>query len=236
MCVTAAEWDRVAPLLQADARVGRVVAPDMPGRGSNRPGEYASIGIGDYLETARAAIRDHDLRDLIVVGHSGGGACLQAIAAAEPARVRRLVFLCAAVPEEGHSLLELQPLPLRLLSRLGLRLLGAQSKGIVPNKRLARWAMCHDLTASECVHVLRGLVPEPAALLTDVIGWDAKEVQAPSTYILTTKDRIIRPKDQRRIARNLPHTAPVEIVRFPMGHAAPVLQPQALIELLLAYA
>jgi pimeloyl-ACP methyl ester carboxylesterase len=232
MCVGAWEWERLTPLLRADPRVRSVVAPDMPGRGANRPGGYAAIRIDDYTATALDALRSHDLRDAIVVGHSGGGAYLQAVVAAEPERVRRMVFLCAAVPENGHSLLDLQPRPLRFVSRLFMRLLRTGSRGIRPNGRLARRAVCNDLTPADCAMFLDRLVPEPEALLLGRISWRAERVRAPATYILTTRDQTIPPKDQRRAASRVPRA---ELVRLEMGHARPVAEPGDLAALLLNY-
>lgn len=232
MCVTSAEWERVIPALQSDTRVGRIVAPDMPGRGGNRPEEYASIRISDYVATALAALRDNDLRDTILVGHSGGGAYLQAVAAAEPQRVRHMVFLCAAIPRCGRSLLDFYPRPVRWFDRALFWLLRTKSKGIRPNHRLSKWLLCNDLQAPDCQRVVATLVPEPQALVLDRIHWPVGRLQAPATYIHTTNDRIIPPWAQRRMARNAPVT---EDVRLPMGHAAPVVYPERLVSLLLSY-
>ena len=233
MCVGAWEWERVVPPLQADPRTGKVVALDLPGRPGNRPGEYATIKLRDYTATVVRALREHNLRDTIVVGHSGGGIYLQAAVAAEPDRVRRMVFLCAAVPERGKSMAHRQPAPLRALGRALMWLFRTKQRGIVPSKRLARRAMCHDLRPEDCGPMIQRLVPEPQALLLDRITWPADRVRAPATYILTTKDRVIAPRDQQRYARNVPNA---EVVRLPMGHARPLTEPSELVRLLLGYA
>lgn len=231
MCVGSWEWERLIPVLQADPRVGTIVAPDMPGRGANRPGAYEGIGVGDYVETALLALRANDLRDAIVVGHSGGGAYLQAVVATEPERVRRMVFLSAAVPERGRSLLDRQPAPLRQISQLFLWITRAKRRGIRASHRLASRGLCHDLRPADCAPITRRLVPEPVALLTDRIDWDPSRVRLPATYILTEQDRVIRPKDQARMARDI---ADVQIARLPMGHARPVIEPERLGQLLLS--
>ena len=226
-------WERVVAALQADPRVGKVVAPDMPGRGANRPNDFRRIRIGDYIATGVAALRDNDLRDAIVVGHSGGGSYLQAVVAAEPERVRRMVFLAAAVPERGRSLLELQPRPLRALSRVFFWLTRAGSRGIRPSKSLARRGMCHDLEPQDCDPMVERLVPEPLALLTHPIDWPAERVRVPATYVHTTLDRIVLPKHQERMVGNVPNA---ERVRLEMGHARPVADVEPLVTLLLRYA
>jgi pimeloyl-ACP methyl ester carboxylesterase len=233
MSVSAWEWERLVPVLQSDARAGTIVTVEMPGRSGQRPGDYGAIRLEHYAGTILRALREHDLRDVILVGHSAGGICLQAVAAAEPERIRRLVFLCAAIPKRGRSMLEWQSLPQRLVSRLVLWLGRAGTRGIVPNKRFARWAMGHDLEPADCDALIARLVPEPPAMLIDRIDWPAERVRVPATYIHTTRDRIIRPKDQLRMA----HTVPgVEVVSLEAGHARPVVYPERLAALLLDYA
>ena len=232
MCVGGWEWERVIPALRADPRVGQVVAPDMPGRGRNRPRDFGGVRLADYVATAVAALRENDLRETVIVGHSGGGTYLQAVAAVEPERVRRMVFLAAAVPERGRSLLDLQPQPLRTISRAFLFLTRAGSRGIVPSRRLARRGMCHDLRAEDCGPLIRRLVPEPQALLLDRIDWNAERVRAPATYIHTTQDRIVLRKHQDRIVRNVPNA---ERLMLDMGHARPTVEPEQLVQILLRY-
>jgi len=233
MSVAAWEWERVIPALQADGRVGKVVAPDFPGRGDGGGRKFGDIRLAEYAATAIAALREHDLRDVLLVGHSGGGVTMQAVAAAEPERVRRLVFLCAAIPRNGHSLLDWQPGPQRLVSRLTLWLLRANSRGIVPNKRLARWAMGSDLQPADCADLLRRLVSEPPCLIKDAITWDAGQTAVPATYIRTTSDRVIRPKEQTRMAHSV---ADIDLIDLPTGHAYPTVYPDRLVEILLGYA
>lgn len=233
MNVGAWEWERVIPALQSDPRTGKVIAPNMPGRGPGGPPDLSTIRLRDYTATAIAALREHDLRDVIVVGHSGGGIYLQATVAAEPERVRRLVFLCAAIPERGRNILHRQPLPVGLFYRLLLWVRRADRRGIVPSRRLARFALCHTLRPEDCEPVLDRLVPEPQALLVDRIDWPADRVRVPATYILTNRDRVIRPHDQGRMAVSLPR---VEVIRLDAGHADPVVYPEWLVALLLSYA
>ena len=232
MCVGAWEWERVIPRLQADPRVGKVIAPNLPGRAANRPGEYAAIRLRDYYETVLSALRDNDLRDVVLVGHSAGGTTLQAVAAAEPERVKQLVFLCAAIPKRGQALIDWAPAPVRLGYRAYLKFRGAAKKGIVPSKWLARRAMCHDLQPTDCDPLIERLIPEPHALILGRIDWPAERMRAPAAYIVTTEDRIIPPKQQRKYAGSVPG---IQITTLPMGHARPAMEPDELLRLLLGY-
>lgn len=228
--VTAEEWERVVPALLAHPRVGRVVAPDMPGRRGNRPGEFARIRLDDYLATVIAALDEHALDDVVLVGHSAGGISLAAVAAARPERIRRRVYLAAVVPENGRSVLELLPGPQRLLFRALARLFRARERGVRPFAPFARWALGHDLQPEDRARITHLLVPEPLALLTGRLHWPQEQVRAPASYVLTTRDRVLRPGQQRQMAGRLP--AP-EVIPVPMGHASPVLYPERLVSILL---
>ena len=83
-------WERLTPHL--DARGHRVVAVDLPA-------ENDSAGLTHYAELTAAALGDAD--DVVLVGHSLGGASIPIVAALRP--IRRLIFLCALIPEPGKS-------------------------------------------------------------------------------------------------------------------------------------
>lgn len=230
---TADEWERIIPALQADQRVGKIVAPDMPGRAGNRPGEYDIIRLTDYLATAVESLRRYDLRDVVMVGHSGGGIYMQAVAAAEPNRMRRMVFLSAFISKPGRSFLDLQPLPFRLLARCATGIFRARQNGFTPFTLYVRWALGHDLLPEDRARIPTFIVPEPLAMMVDSLDWPVERVRAPATYICTTRDRVNRPKNQLRMAREL---LGAEIIELPVGHAYPVMYPQRLVEILLGYA
>jgi pimeloyl-ACP methyl ester carboxylesterase len=83
-------WDRLTPHLEALGQ--RVVAVDLPA-------EDATAGLTRYAELTAERLRDAD--DVVLVGHSLGGAAIPLVARLRP--VRHLVFLCALVPEPGKS-------------------------------------------------------------------------------------------------------------------------------------
>ncbi|MGH8691268.1 MAG: alpha/beta fold hydrolase, partial [Burkholderiales bacterium] len=47
-----------------------------------------------------------DLKDVVLVGHSYGGMVITGAAARAPARIQRLVYLDAFVPENGNCTLD----------------------------------------------------------------------------------------------------------------------------------
>src|SRR5581483_8432362 len=55
----------------------------------------------------------HDLRDVVLLGHSYGGSLISKVAEAVPERIKRLVFQNAFVVENGNSVYDEFPPPLR---------------------------------------------------------------------------------------------------------------------------
>lgn len=60
-----------------------------------------------HVEQICALIVENDLRDIILVGHSYGGMVITGVAAKMPERIRRLVYVDAALPDPGQSLFDI---------------------------------------------------------------------------------------------------------------------------------
>lgn len=98
-------WDRTAPLLRASGH--DVHAPDLPGLGEHAHTVHEGLdhvahssALADYLD-------EHDLSDVVLVGHSYGGIVVQALA--DSARVATVVHIDAFLPDEGESAFDLLP-------------------------------------------------------------------------------------------------------------------------------
>jgi len=60
--------------------------------------------LTDHIEQICRLIEDQDLKNILLVGHSYGGMVITGVTARMPKRVRRLVYIDAAVPDPGQSL------------------------------------------------------------------------------------------------------------------------------------
>lgn len=78
-----------------------VYAPTYPGHqaGASRAG----ITHDDYVRAVTDFITQHDLRDVVLVGHSFGGSVISRVSQEIPERLQRLVFHTAFVVENGAS-------------------------------------------------------------------------------------------------------------------------------------
>ena len=74
----------------------------------NRPDDPRNVGLAEAIQSILDYLVRHDLKDLILVGHSYGGMVATGVADRVPGRIRHLIYLDAFVPGKGQSLLDLR--------------------------------------------------------------------------------------------------------------------------------
>lgn len=94
-------WQRVARLLRAAGH--EVLAPTMTGLGERFESLTPTVTLADHANDVVQAVVHADLRDVVLVGHSYGGAVITMAADRLADRVRRIVYLDAAAPAPGQS-------------------------------------------------------------------------------------------------------------------------------------
>lgn len=99
-------WERVIPSLAAAGH--DAYAPDLPGLASDADHVTEEIDVMVHAAALRAFVDEHDLRDVVVVGHSYGGMVAQA-AAAGNSRVAHIVYVDAFLAEDRESAFDLLP-------------------------------------------------------------------------------------------------------------------------------
>ena len=100
-------WQRITPILREAGH--HVHTPTLTGLGERshllRPG----IDIETHVADVVAVLRFEDLTDVILVGHSYGGMVITGVADRVPDRIGELVYLDAAHPADGESLVDVAP-------------------------------------------------------------------------------------------------------------------------------
>jgi pimeloyl-ACP methyl ester carboxylesterase len=97
-------YQRVARMLRADGH--EVYAPTLTGLGERSHLLRSDIDLDMHVRDVVAVLHFEDLRDVILVGHSYGGMVITGVADRASDRVGRLVFLDAANPVNGQSLVD----------------------------------------------------------------------------------------------------------------------------------
>ena len=97
-------WRRVVEEL--DPRRGRILTPTLPGVGDRAHRLSPDIRFQDGVDDIVATIDAEELRDVVLVGHSIGGAYVSAVAERISDRVRGAVYLDAVVVDPGERILD----------------------------------------------------------------------------------------------------------------------------------
>ncbi len=97
-------YQRVSPMLRTAGH--DVYAPTMTGVGERSHLLSQHVDLEMHIRDIAAVLHFEDLQDVILVGHSYGGMVITGVADRASDRVGRLVYLDAATPINGQSLVD----------------------------------------------------------------------------------------------------------------------------------
>jgi len=100
-------WRRVADRLVA--RGHRVFTPTLTGVGERSHLLAPGVNLSTHILDIANLIRWEELSDVVLCGHSYAGMVVTGVADAAPEKIRTLVYLDAFVPQNGQSVIDLQP-------------------------------------------------------------------------------------------------------------------------------
>jgi pimeloyl-ACP methyl ester carboxylesterase len=193
-------WDAVSAALRS---VGHeVFAPTL--RGSEQGVAVDRVGvdltaIGDGLVDA---IKDHHLRDFVLVGHSGGGPAVQYAADRLAEQTRRIVFVDAWVLRDGEAINDVMPAQFVESSVLAAKESADQTVAMDPQV----WAehFMNSATEHDIATVTNKLVPVPFGWLSEPVSlpgfWGAA---LPSSYVFLRQDLAVPQEIYRAMAGRL---------------------------------
>jgi pimeloyl-ACP methyl ester carboxylesterase len=98
-------WRRVSDLLEKKGH--KVFTPTMTGLGERSHLLDAKVNLATHVTDILNVIKWESLNDIVLVGHSYGGAVVSGVAEQVPEAIGCLVFLDAFVPENGESVASL---------------------------------------------------------------------------------------------------------------------------------
>lgn len=82
----------------------RAIAPDLSGLGAKRHLGGPDVTLETHIAEVAHAIEDRALSDVVLIGHSGGGAIVNAVADRMPDRVAGLIFVDSGPVPDGSAI------------------------------------------------------------------------------------------------------------------------------------
>jgi pimeloyl-ACP methyl ester carboxylesterase len=183
-------YQRVARLLQAKGHL--VYTPTLSGLGERSGLLTESIDLALHAEDIAAVLHYEDLSEVILVGHSYGGMVITGAADKATDRVGKLVYLDAATPRHGQSLVDVAGPVINVVRPMGqvvdgieLVLLPAPDAGLlygVTDPDDLAW-MAERLTAHpwKCFE-------QPVELTNEAALWAIPQYHIVCTSTLATRD------------------------------------------------
>jgi pimeloyl-ACP methyl ester carboxylesterase len=189
----------------------RIITLDMPGCGTKRGRPVTELTLSLIVEELNAELRQLDVRDGLLLGHSIAGVLLPMMAVEDPALFGHLIYLATAVPEEGQSIMQM----------LGNSRHGEQEGEvgwpldplITSPEQMAVAMFGADLNPIQLAWLLGEVAQEttPPAVAIQPVYRPGYPGLIPSTFILTLRDDILPATWQRRFSQRLHVDNVVEI-------------------------
>jgi pimeloyl-ACP methyl ester carboxylesterase len=220
----------------------RVLAVDLPpaeirvrATRHAQPEAMFDLRVDDWARAVLDLLDAHDVAQWVLVGHSLGGLTIAEVARRAPERVAHLVFVSAAVPPEGGTVLDTLPAELAEIARDAIgravqeRSIGPGTGGPLPDD-MVRQMFCNDLDDAQTQFVLDGFGNEVVGVIGEPVSRAGLPAELPKTYVRLLRDQSLPPDLQDELIANL-RASPggtVEIVELDAGHLAMVSRPERL--------
>lgn len=221
------------PPLDRPLPVGQVVAPDLPGHGSNDIARAHEVSAEECVQSLVQTVRARGLRQLVLVGHSFSAALLLQALGQLPQPPKRLVLLAGLVPGPQSSLLSALPGRTRAAFHITSALSRLSRQPVKLPRLVIRRYVCNGLTPGEMVQAVGRFGPLPVRILTEPFDLGAIKPPCPVTYVVLTGDAAVPPLLQRKMAQRIPGA---EILELDSCHEPMLHRPRELAQLLLRYA
>jgi pimeloyl-ACP methyl ester carboxylesterase len=219
-------WRDVAGALRAAGH--EVHTPSLTGFGERRHLEPTSFAT--FVDDIANVILVEDLHDVVLVGHSMGGVVIPRVAERVPDRIRRVVWVTAAVTDDGETLLDAVPQSPAIVRAVQLGPAGITGF----DTELLLDAGIHDGTAEQREFIRSRRLPYPQHALVEPGRRSAFLALGLATaYVVATEDRTIEPHVQEGFVARLPGARRAEIAA---GHQCMNTRPAELSDILVQLA
>jgi pimeloyl-ACP methyl ester carboxylesterase len=216
-------WEHLTPLLEQAGH--DVVVMDLPL-------EDSAATFDTYADVVWGSLADCG-DDVVLVGHSYAGNTIPLVAARRP--LRHLVYLCAMIPDIGHSLADQlidAPEMLNPVFEHGLSMPDEQLRQQWTDLDAARavfYGDCSEQIAQAAINRLRPQSVYPAIQPCSL----AEHPRVSTTYIVCSEDQMLRPEWSRQAAGE---RLTAELIELPGHHSPFYSRPSVLADVLLGMA
>jgi len=186
-------WDRIVPRLEAAGH--EVIAPDLPGMGTNQSIPVEEVTLADWGEFVAEQVRAAK-GPVLLAGHSRGGLVIGEAAERVPDRLAGLIYLTALLVPPGQSLADVtghRPAP------------GAPPPGPAELAAMARGLFYSGCTPEDADWAIANLHPEPMQVMTTPasVTWE-RWGRVPRAFIECSEDGVLSLAKQREMQAAAP--------------------------------
>lgn len=214
-------WDGVRSALEADGH--RTLAPTLPGNG---PGADATVTFAQTSAAVVAAIREAGWQQVVLVGHSLGGAVIQHVALQIPDVISRLVFFNAYAVADGTAIFDYVPAS---AAEAFMALAEAAGDGTVMLPfEVFRDGFINDADLDTARAAYAQMSPEPLARASEPValaGWDTLAV--PRSVLHATDDNVFPATEFSWHPGMSQRVAPFRLVQMHGSHEVLFTDPDA---------
>lgn len=210
-------WRDLIPELEARGHSARAL--DLPGHGDDK------TPVNDVtLDTYAKAVVDALGPQTVLVGHSMGGYVITAAAAIAPAKIAKMIYLCAYVPQDTLSLAQMRAMAPRqpLLEAVNL---AADRKSFTLDPAQVKNLFYHDCSDASADFAAKRLCAQATAPSAVPCPQPAPSTAPPRHYIRCMADRTIPPEFQVTMTQDWPAH---DVSEMNTSHSPFLSQPAAL--------
>jgi pimeloyl-ACP methyl ester carboxylesterase len=209
------------------AKNANVVVVNLPAHGADNT-YGAGIGLNDYVKTVTDVI-NRQAGKVTLVGHSMAGQIISQVAENIPAKIDKLVYVAAYLPENGESVTDLAKKDNTSKTGAALEFNKDYSLATIQKN------VVHDHICADCPEYMKEALvkyhrAEPVKALNDKARLSAKFNAVPKYYIATTNDEVVPYSLQQQMIRD--NGTVKKVFELPTSHLPFVVQPVEFINIL----
>ena len=210
------EWDKLSKELK---ELGHgVYSITLSGLGESEQRE--DVNLETHVNDVIAYIKNNELQDIVLVGHSYSGAVVGQVTDRIPERIMRLIFIEAALPLNGKNMLESYGNDVAMEAKAI-----EDNNGLWPHPTADELQHEEFLTTDQKEHLLEHFVEHPGKTVTEPAAIKHEEIAIPSLFIGA------KPSDRA----NESVFTNIEYKKIEGGHWPMITKPKELAKLMVQY-